>query len=402
MKIAYFVNHYPKVSHSFIRREIEALEEQGITVERYALRGWDSELIEPKDLQERGKTRFVLQAGVLYLVARLTALAARRPVAFLRGLKLALQLGHNASRMQIHSLVALAEAAVLLDWFQAADIRHVHAHFGTNSAEVVMLVRSLDGPSYSFTLHGSEEWDMPRQLKIREKVRDAAFVVCISSFTRAQLCRWVPTDDWRKIYVVHCGLERSFHETEVEPLPDNHRLVCVGRLCRDKAQGLLIEAVGSLKRCGIRVELVLAGDGDTRAEIESLIAQNELDSQVRITGWISSDQVRQELLASRALVLPSFVEGLPVVLMEALALRRPVLTTYVGGIPELVRHGREGWLFPAGSLEALVEAIKSCLETSVEQLRAMGEQGRARVLERHSVENEVEKLSQLFRQVVQQ
>ena len=69
---------------------------------------------------------------------------------------------------------------------------------------------------------------------------------------------------------------------------------------------------------------------------------------MRITGWISGEQVREEILAARALVLPSFAEGLPVVIMEAMALRRPVISTYVAGIPELVRPASTaGWYRPA-------------------------------------------------------
>ena len=82
---------------------------------------------------------------------------------------------------------------------------------------------------------------------------------------------------------------------------------------------------------------MLVGDGEMRAQIEALIAQYNLQARVRITGWISNKQVRDEILAARALVLPSFAEGLPVVLMEAMALRRPVISTFVAGIPELVQ-----------------------------------------------------------------
>ncbi len=100
-----------------------------------------------------------------------------------------------------------------------------------------------------------------------------------------------------------------------------------------------------------------------------------LENSVRITGWISSDGVRDEILAARALVLPSFAEGLPVVIMEAMALRRPVLSTYVAGIPELVRDGENGWLFPAGSLDELTAAMEDCLSRSVEEIQRMGDAG---------------------------
>lgn len=263
-----------------------------------------------------------------------------------------------------------------------------------------MLARALGGPTYSFTVHGSAEWDMPTQYKLREKIRDAAFVVGISSYTRAQLYRWADPCDWPKIHVVHCGLEESFHGSVDVPVPANRRFVSIGRFVKEKAFGLLVEAVGKLKGLGIIVELVLCGDGELRPSIEALISLYGIQSQVRITGWISSAQVREELLAARAFVLPSVMEALPVVLMEAMALRRPVLATYVGGIPELVRDGHEGWLFPAGSLEELMKAISACLDTPVEVLREMAERGRARALERHSVDTEALKLIHLFREVV--
>ncbi|MEO8598700.1 MAG: glycosyltransferase family 4 protein, partial [bacterium] len=251
-------------------------------------------------------------------------------------------------------------------------------------------------PPYSFTVHGPEEFDKPEFLGIKEKVSRCAFVVAISSYGRSQLFRWINYVDWPKVQVVHCGLEPVFHSVPAVPIPAVPRVVCVGRLCEQKGQLLLVNAVSQLLRKGIEIELVLAGDGEMRAELESLIAQRRMQGRVRITGWISSDQVRAEILAARALVLPSFAEGLPVVIMEAMALRRPVLTTYVAGIPELVRPGESGWLFPAGDVDALAAVLEEFLATPVAVLDAMGEAGYQRVLERHSVDIEAAKLAQLF------
>jgi glycosyltransferase involved in cell wall biosynthesis len=175
----------------------------------------------------------------------------------------------------------------------------------------------------------------------------------------------------------------------------------VGRLCEAKGQLLLIAAAARLKAAGIACELVLAGDGPMRVEIEKSIDELGLNSQVRITGWISSNGVRSEILAARALILPSFAEGLPVVLMEAMALRRPVLSTYVAGIPELVISGENGWLFAAGSVEELVDGMVKCLAVKPEDLVRMGDLGYQRVIARHSIETETAKLSNLFRAPIQ-
>jgi len=397
MKVAYFINQYPKVSHTFIRREIAALERIGVAVERMALRGWDAEVTDPEDVAERGRTRYVLQGGVRSLVVDGLVDALRRPAATWRGLRLAWAMSRRSERPFPFHLAYLLEASRVVRWLRASGIRHVHAHFGTNSAEVAMLAHELGGASYSFTAHGPEEFDKPDALGLAAKIARAAFVVAISSFGRSQLCRWVPGAQWARIAVVHCGLESDFfvaaQELRAAPVA---RLVCVGRLCEQKGQLLLVAAAAKLAREGIAFELVLAGDGEMRADIEAAIAAGGLAHRVRITGWISSAQVRDELLASRALVLPSFAEGLPVVVMEAMALGRPVISTFIAGIPELVRDGREGWLIPAGDVDGLATAIRACLDTDAERLLEVGRAAHARVLERHRVDASAAQLKQLF------
>ncbi len=169
----------------------------------------------------------------------------------------------------------------------------------------------------------------------------------------------------------------------------------MGRLCAQKGQLLLIEAARKLAAAGIDFQLVLAGDGELRADIEDLIARDKLP--VRITGWISSQRVREEILAAKALVLPSFAEGLPVVLMEAMALHRPVISTYVAGIPELVVPGQHGWLVAAGDAEALARAMQACLAAPADVVKRMGEEGHKRAADRHDAQKEGAKLLDLFR-----
>lgn len=262
-----------------------------------------------------------------------------------------------------------------------------------------MLVRELGGPPFSFTSHGPEEFDKARFIGLPEKIARASFVAAVSSFGRSQLYRYAPHEMWDKIKVVHCGLEKAFYEgIVVRPASGSNRLVCVGRLCEQKGQSLLIEAASLLAKRGADFELVLAGDGEMRGEIENLIAQTGLQARVRITGWISSEQVREEILSSRALVLPSFAEGLPVVIMEAMSLQRPIISTFIAGIPELVVPGKHGWLVPAGDVQALAEAVHSCLVAKSETISAMGESARIRVLQRHDADQEAAKLADLFYQ----
>src|SRR5215475_3925272 len=245
MQIAYLINQYPKVSHTFIRREILALEQQGFQITRISIRGWDNDLVDPADVVERDNTRYVLQSGGLKLASALLACCILRPIGFWRALMLALRLGRRAERPLPVHLIYLAEACLILGWLQKRGVRHVHAHFGTNSAEVAALVHELGGPAFSFTVHGPEEFDKARFIGLPEKIRRAGFVVAISSFGRSQLLRLVDHDEWSKIRVVRCGLTPEFY---AGPKTYSHaqELVCVGRLCEQKGQLLLIEAARHL------------------------------------------------------------------------------------------------------------------------------------------------------------
>jgi len=396
VKVAYLVNQYPKVSHSFIRREIQALERQGVEILRVAVRGWDDELADPEDFREREHTQYILRDGAWRLLPAVLRMALASPARFLAAARAALGMARCSYRQWSYYFVYLAEACRLVPWLRAFGAQHLHAHFGTNPAEVAMLASLLCGVPYSFTVHGIAELDRPEFIALAEKIRRSAFVVAISSFGRSQLYRWTDPADWSKVHVVHCGLERAFHEVPPIPIPDHPRLVCVARLSGEKGQLLLVRAATLLAREGVPFELVLAGDGELRPEIEAEIARSGLNGRVRITGWISSARVRDEIQDARALVLPSFAEGLPIVVMEAMALRRPVLTTFVAGIPELVLHGQHGWLIPAGDVSALASAMKICLAAPSAELERMGNQARERVLERHDADREAARLAELF------
>lgn len=397
MRVTYIINQYPKVSHTFIRREILALERLGIEVQRIAMRGWNDKQIDADDINEQAKTQYVLKQGVPLLLISAFKTLLLKPVAFFTALKLAIKMSVKADRSLIFHLIYLLEACQALHWSNQFKATHIHAHFGTNPSEVAMLMGTLGNVPYSFTVHGPEEFDRPQFLKIAEKINRSKFVVAISSFGKSQLQRWVDFAQWQKIKIVHCGLESSFYKVEAAALPTKPKLVCVGRLCEQKGQLLLIEAAKKLVDADVDFELVLAGDGEMRAELEALIESYALQKRVIITGWISSEAVRQHILDSRILVLPSFAEGLPVVIMEAMSLKRPVISTYIAGIPELIKHQGNGWLCVAGDIDDLTQTIQRALSTSTERLQEMGDAAYKTVLARHDIDIEAAKLAMFFR-----
>jgi colanic acid/amylovoran biosynthesis glycosyltransferase len=400
MRIAYLINQYPMVSHVFIRREILALERRGVMVTRIALRGWYGELVDEEDQLERKRTRYALRGGMPALLLAVARMLVTRPVRLTKALGLALYMGRRAERPLPLHLVYLAEACRVVPWLRAEGVNHVHAHFGTNSAEVAMLVRALGGPPWSFTIHGPKEYDNVELIRLADKVRDCAFVVAITSYGRSQLYRLVEHRHWSKVKVIHCGLEPAFFSSIESPTPTARRLVCVGRICEQKGQLLLMKAAQQLSARSAPFELVLVGDGEMRAEIEATIKRYELQDKVQITGRVSSERLYDEIVSARALVLPSFAEGLPMVIMEAMALRRPIISTFVAGIPELVHPGEHGWLVPAGDVDALFQAMQECLDAPVGTLALMGEAAQKRVFARHNVDTQAAELVKLFQRSI--
>jgi glycosyltransferase involved in cell wall biosynthesis len=380
MTIAYLVNHYPKVSHSFIRREILGLEEAGVEVRRFTLRAHDKDLPDPQDIIEATKTEVVLGQGAIRLLLATSGQLVRHPGRWFKALRVATAMGQGSPARILRQMAYLVEACWLAGRMQG--IQHLHAHFGTNAAAVARLTHILSGVPYSFTVHGPEEFDGPLMLDLPGKIADARYAVAISSFGRSQLMRWTDPRDWGKLLVVRCGVDAMFADAEPQPPCEARELSCVARLSGQKGIPLLIEAAALLKARGIDFRLTLVGDGEMRREIEQAIADKDLRDRVFITGYLPAEGVRAAVMASRAMVLPSFAEGLPVVIMEALALRTPVIVTQIAGTPELV-DSQCGWLIPAGAIEPLADAMEAALAAPPETLRAMGEIGRARVLRQH-------------------
>lgn len=395
MRWAYLINQYPAVSHSFIRREILGLERLGHSVSRFSLRSPPTALADPADAQEQGRTKVVLAAGAFALLGASVRALVAQPAAFLRAVVATWRMARRSGRGLIRHLAYLAEACLLLQWLRAEKVAHLHAHFGTNSAAVALLQRILGGLPYSFTIHGPEEFDHPEELSLPAKIARAEAVVAISDFGRSQIYRWIPLEQWSKVHVVHCGVDRTFLGGAAAPAL-NDTFVCVGRICPQKGQSFIVDALAEVIARGHCCHLVFAGDGPMRPQLEARVDALGLRPFVTVTGWISGDEVRRQILAARALLLPSFAEGLPVVVMEALALGRPVISTYVAGIPELVEHGVHGWLVPAGSKSALTDAMCDALACDEATLAQMGAAGAAAVALKHDADRESARLAAIL------
>jgi colanic acid/amylovoran biosynthesis glycosyltransferase len=393
MRVAYLTSMYPAVSHTFIRRELNELERQLGVVDRFAIRETPHAVVDQDDVEEDRKTfRAFSQPLGRWALAMLRS-GLGQPRGSLRGLAKSLALARQGHRGLVSHLAYFAEALLFADEMALRGVEHVHVHFGTNPTAVAQIIRAMGGPTYSFTVHGPDEFDAPVGFSLASKLEDSSFVVAISHYCSAQLQRWVLREHWHKIKVVRCGVSDEFFDRAMPIDPASSSLVCVGRLTPQKGQLLLVDAFADALQQGVDAELVLAGDGELRTELEASIARRGISGRVRITGWLDGENVRQQLLAARALVLPSYSEGLPVVIMEAFALGRPVLSTYVAGIPELVQAPDNGWLVPAGSREALTSAIIEVMNKPVAELESMAARGREAVRRLHHTPTETAKLA---------
>lgn len=398
MRIAYLINRYPAASHSFIRREIEAIEALGLQVARFSVRPVDaSQLPDVRDQAERAKTTVLLEAGAFALIFSGLRYIVTAPGPSLRGLRAAFVHCSWKPTEFIRRSAYFAEAALLALRIRARRIAHIHAHFGTNSATVARVASILTGVPYSFTVHGPDEFDAPLALDLAGKVRDSAFCVAISSYGRSQLMRWSAFGDWPKIAVVRCGVDASFLQNvaTVEQPAEPH-LCTVARLSAQKGIPLLLDAAAELTRRGRRFHLTIVGDGEMHVDVRAIIARHDIGDCVTLAGLAASEEVIGHLQRSRAMVLPSFAEGLPVVIMEALALGRPVIASAIAGTPELVDDDC-GWLVPAGSVDKLVEAMECAIGASPEDLARMGKIGRDRVERYHNAAENGKALAALFR-----
>jgi colanic acid/amylovoran biosynthesis glycosyltransferase len=394
LKLAYLLNSYPMTSTTFIRREINALESVGLTVHRFAVRKWDGPLVENADLLEQGKTTYLLTGRHAALLWVFLWQSMIHPVKMCGALSVLFKLWRHAGGFVRHCAY-LMQAASFKRSAQMLGITHVHAHFATNATAVCVLSKHLGGPDYSFTVHGPDEFVDSGRLSYPIKVQHAKFVVAISHFCRSQIALVSDNIAQDKIVIARCGLDFTQYPCDPPLFRQGARIVCVGRLCPQKGQLMIPKLASKLISEFPDLEILLVGDGESRPLIEAEILKLGLSNCVKILGWKNGDDVRRLIEQSRAMILPSSAEGLPVVIMEAMALHCPVISTFIAGIPELV-NDECGWLVPAGSLEDLHKAVRALLKCSDEDLHKKVRVGRARVEAQHDIHKTVNLLLNLF------
>jgi len=371
------------------------LRERGLDVGTFAVRRSNpADVLGPEARAEAEATRWLVppRAGA-YLVAFLW-LFGTRPVLALRTLLGAvLQRGLTAGQRLLWAAY-FVEAVQLARWLTRDGFSHLHCHFGNSGSNTAMLAARLARVPFSLTCHGIELND-PARYRLREKVASARFVVCVSQFGKSRLMFECPPEHWPKIHVVRCGLQFGETAEPDGPRGDGREILCVARLSPEKAHLVLLEALDILYKEGVEPKCTLVGDGPMRAEVEAHVRALGLESVVTFAGALEPADVADHYRSAYLVVLASFSEGVPVVLMEAMAHGLPVVVTRVGGVPELVEDGVTGRVVSPGDAEGLAAALRHVLDDP-ERAAAMGQRGRGVVRDRFNVEVSAGHLQELF------
>lgn len=396
--IAYLTGEYPKVSHTFILREIAALRAQSVRVLACTVRRAADKDVVGDDQQAEAAATFCIvehakKAPHRLIGAHLVALA-RSPLRWFSALSLAWRTRPPGMKASLWQLFYFAEAGLLAQHLRRNGVVHLHNHFGNSSCSVAMLTSAISGIPFSFTLHGPAEFYAPTWWRLDEKISRASFVVCISHFARSQAMAFSDPAHWDKLKIVHCGVMPATHGQHPHEKRGNS-LLFVGRLAAVKGVPLLLEAVAAIRKAHPEVRLTVVGDGPDRDALERHAKALGVSDVVTFSGYQPQDAVTRLMDRADVVVLPSFAEGVPVVLMEAMASRLPVIASQIAGVPELVEDGVSGFVVRPGDLKSLTGRIGQLLSDPALCAR-MGAAGRRKVEAEFDVDAEAARLATLF------
>jgi len=390
MRLAVFADSFPVLSETFVVNEIRALRRLGHDVLIVAGRpGKDVE--QPDGVGDR-----VLHLDGLPVLARLRDtfwLLARHPRGCVRDLR---DRGRWRPKEQPRRLSALAPAVRAL---QSHRSTHLHAHFAAHGALDALRAGRILGLPVSVTAHAFEIFRF--DLNLVEKLCRADLVTSGCDYNVRHLRSLVADEHAQRIHKIVMGVDGTEFRRRT-PYAGGTHVVAVGRLVEKKGFADLIDAVALSRASGGSLPRVtIAGEGPLRPDLEGRIAARGLGGCVELVGARTPDQVRELLEGAAVAVMACVVsadgdrDSMPVVVKEAMAMEVPVIATEEVGLPELVDH-TVGRLVAPGDPAGLASAIDELLALDVAGRAALGQAGRARVLERCNVDIETARLVELI------
>lgn len=392
MNIVYLVSCYPAVSHTFILHEIEALRKNGLNVHTVSLNGSDytRQNSDEQILSEEKRTYYLKQQGFFKALLSTVKLLFFKPGNWFSAAHSAWKYSRQTKKGFKYFLGYLAEASLFVDWLQGQGATQVHVHFGNAAAAVALIAKKLYPFELSLSLHGPDIFHDETLEGLALKLNDADWVRCISFYSRSQAMRLLPMEQWEKLNIVPMGINPSSFSLKGKASEKTTSILCVGRLVTNKGQALLIQAVESLRKENYKIDLELVGNGP------DLNALKQISPYTKFSGALNHRQVVEKLHSADLFVLPSFAEGVPIVLMEAMASGVPCISSQIDGIPELIRNGVDGLLVYPSDLDGLKNAIKKLIDNP-ELAASLAIAGRQRVAQLYDLDKNVQQLQELFK-----
>ncbi|QKE84487.1 glycosyltransferase [Arthrobacter sp. NEB 688] len=372
MKVHYVLKRYPRLSETFVVRELATLEALGAQV------SVDS-LMAPEDGPRHAEVQHV-RAAVRYLPRRpgwaATALRVglRRPRAVWREVRRA------RSRARAGDAVALrrlAHGLLVAERVLAEQPDVLHAHFATAAAEVAAVASRVTGVPVTVTAHAKDVFHTENADVLAGRLDGVAAVVTVSEYNLEHLGRTLPGT---RIRLVRNGVPLG-RPNVVHAGRRDAPVLCVCRLVPKKGVDVLVRAVALAAVDDPWVRLDVIGDGPLREELVDLARELGVADRVTFHGAMDSAGVEAAYARASLVALPCRVDGdgdrdgLPTVLVEALARGLPVVSTDVVGIPELVRDRATGRLVAPDDPPALARAVAE-LRADPVAARALGAAGR--------------------------
>lgn len=386
-RVAYLVSDYHAPSHTFVRREIAALRALEVDVIAFSVqRGTGA---------SDGAEHLLGRSPFAYLAALVSNLCAG-PGRFISAWWLATRHRAPGVRALIWSQFHFVEAMLLARLMHRARVTHLHSHFANSGATVALIASRYARIPWSLTLHGISETDYPAGMLLADKIERATFVACASFFMRAQAMRIVAQRHWAKMAVVRCGVDLA---SLPHPAPHSEdgpaRIICVGRLSPEKGFLGLLDALAAIAAEDLEFELLIVGDGPLAGEVRAKVGEVGLCDRIDFAGALPESETLAAIAQADILVLPSLMEGLPVVLVEAMAMGRPVLASRVAGIPELVEQGGGGYLFTPSDQSDLLRGLRMLISDR-SHWQGMGLAGRTKVEEEFQIQRSGSRMKRLF------
>jgi len=265
----------------------------------------------------------------------------------------------------------------------------IYFHLSSNSADAAPTIT---------TLHRSvAEFGTSKDSALGKLLRGSQWVCGVSQIILDDARTAIPEIGERSS-VIYNGLE--IPDVEPVPLPfDSPVLLCMGRLIQDKGFDLALKAFSRIHHSYPNLKMIVAGDGNSKLELQQLTKELGVDDKTEFTGWIDPDLIPKLLNRATIVIIPSrWREPFPLVALQTGLMARPVVATRAGGLPEAIIDGETGYLFEMENVEQIADALRTLLDSPTAS-QEMGNNARKHIQKEFSLEKFIQSYDLLYKKI---